>query len=302
MSSSVNSWFNTTHSMPEDFRLSYASLCRKDPDLAERFMNYELEVYICKGTKAEQMEWFRTINIAGEKLEEQELRNANYVSKWLTDAKRHFSKANCQSTAKCPAEAIGAAYTNKDANRQGILEQVITWKIGSKEDADICQYMEEHVNDEDASDLWNYFVNVIDWIKEVFPGTYDKGMQTVDWGKLYNGYHEEDFDSEEISNEFDRLIEFKASKELDVSIAKIVEYCITKDEKLLKHRKFNEAQKTTLYNRQKGICPICGQHKLKADMEAHHKVPWYNGGITELENGVMICKECHKKGHAEFNL
>jgi len=274
------------------------TITRIDPELAEKFLNYELEVYICKGTKAEQMEWFRTINIAGEELYPQELRNASYVSKWLTDAKRYFSKANASSTAKCPAERLGGQYTNKNANRQEILAQVISWRIGSSEDADICQYMEDHINDEDASDLWNYFNDVINWINEIFPGVYDKGMASVNWGNLYNNYHDEDLDPDEICAKFDELIEFKASKELDVSVAKIVEYCITRDEKLLKHRQFSEAQRSTLYNRQKGICPDCGEHYLKADMEAHHLIPWYNNGITDLSNGVMLCKACHKQRHA----
>lgn len=270
---------------------------RIDPDMAERFMNYELEVYICKGTKAEQMEWFRTINIAGEELYPQELRNASYVSKWLTDAKRYFSKANGSTVAKCPAERIGGQYTNKNANRQEILAQVIGWKVGSTEDADICQYMEDHINDPDASDLWNYFNDVINWINEVFPGTYDKGMASVNWGYLYNNFSDADLDPDEISAKFDELIDFKASKELDVSVAKIVEYCITRNENLLKHRQFSEAQRTALYNRQKGICPDCGKHYLKADMHAHHIVPWYNGGMTDLSNGVMLCKNCHTQRH-----
>ena len=284
-------WFN-------EGKASYIhTIQRNNPDLAEDFLNYELEVYICKGTKAEQMEWFRTINIAGEELYPQELRNASYVSKWLTDAKRYFSKANGSTAAKCPAERIGGQYTNKNANRQEILAQVIGWKVGSTEDADICQYMEDHINDPDASDLWNYFNDVINWINEVFPGTYDKGMASVNWGYLYNNFADEDLDPDEISTKFDELIDFKASKELDVSVAKIVEYCITRDEKLLKHRQFSEAQRTALYNRQKGICPDCGQHYLKADMHAHHVVPWYNGGMTDLSNGVMLCKGCHTQRH-----
>ena len=270
---------------------------RIDPDMYERFMNYELEVYICRGAKAERMEWFRTINIAGEELYPQELRNANYVSPWLTDAKRYFSKANASSTAKCPAERVGGQYTNKNANRQEILAQVISWFISSTEDADICQYMEDHINDPDASELWNYFNNIIDWINEIFPGVYDKGMASVNWGALYNQYGEDDLDPDDICAKFDELIEFKASKELDISVAKIVEYCITRDEKLLKHRQFSEPQRSTLYNRQKGICPDCGQHFLKADMHAHHIVPWYNGGLTEISNGVMLCKECHTQRH-----
>ena len=271
---------------------------RIDPDMYERFMNYELEVYICRGAKSERMEWFRTINIAGEELYPQELRNANYVSKWLTDAKRYFSKANGSSTAKCPAERLGGQYTNKNANRQEILAQVISWRIGSAEDADICQYMEDHIHDEDASDLWNYFNDVINWINEIFPGVYEKGMASVNWGTLYNQYGEDDLDPDDICTKLNELIEFKGTKELDVSTAKIVEYCITRDDKLLKHRQFSEAQRSTLYNRQKGICPDCGQHYLKADMHAHHIVPWYNGGITDLTNGVMLCKNCHTNRHA----
>lgn len=284
-------WFNNN-------RESYIhTIERMNPEMAEAFYNYELEVYICKGTKAERMEWFRTINIAGEELYEQELRNANYVGPWLTDAKRHFSKASPASTAKCPAERVGDKYTSKNANRQEILEQVISWIVDSNEDEDICQYMEDHVNDKDASELWTYFNNVIDWVTEVFPGVYDKGMKSVNWGKLYNHYSDEDLDPDEISAKFDELIEFKASKELDVSVAKICEYCITRDEKLLKHRQFSEPQRSTLYKRQNGICPDCGQHFIKSEMHAHHIVPWYNGGITDLTNGVMLCKECHAQRH-----
>lgn len=286
-------WFNNNG------RSNISTIWRIDPDMAERFMNYELEIYICKGTKAEQMEWFRTINIAGEELYPQELRNANYVSRWLTDAKRHFSKASPNSTASCPAERVGGQYTNKNANRQEILAQVISWRINSSEDSDICQYMEDHVCDLDASDLWDYFNNVINWIKEIFPGVCDKGMASVNWGILYNHYHDEALDPDEICTKFYELIGFKAAKELDVSVAKIVEYCITRDEKLLKHRQFSEAQRSTLYNRQKGICPDCDQHFLKADMHAHHIIPWYNNGLTELNNGVMLCKNCHTMRHAK---
>lgn len=270
---------------------------RIDPDMAERFMNYELEVYICKGTKAEQMEWFRTINIAGEELYPQELRNASYVSKWLTDAKKYFSKANSSSTAKCPAERIGGQYTNKNANRQEILAQVISWHVGSVEDADICQYMEDHIHDENALELWNYFNDVINWINEIFPGVYDKGMASVNWGALYNQYGDNDLDPDDICAKFEELIEFKATNELNASVAKITEYCITRDEKLLKPRQFSDAQRSTLYNRQKGICPDCGEHFVKAEMHAHHIVPWYNGGITDLSNGVMLCKNCHTQRH-----
>lgn len=95
------------------------------------------------------------------------------------------------------------------------------------------------------------FNDVINWINEIFPGVYDKGMASVSWGTLYNNHHDDDLDPDEICAKFNELLDFKASKELDVSVAKIVEYCITRDEKLLKHRQFNEAQRSTLYNRQR---------------------------------------------------
>lgn len=282
-------WFNGN-------KKNYISTIKRiNPDLYERFMNYELEIYICTGTKAERMEWFRTINIAGEELSPQELRNANYVSAWLTDAKRYFSKAS--PNAKCPAEQVGGQYTSKNANRQEILAQVIGWIINDDSDEAICQYMEGHINDADASELWNYFNDVISWIESLFPGVYDKGMASVNWGRLYNEYHEQEFNSDDIGAELEKLIDFKASKELTSSMAKIIEYCITHDWTLLSHREFNDVQRTALYNRQKHICPDCGKTFLKSDMEAHHIVSWYNGGLTEMDNGVMLCKDCHNKRH-----
>ena len=279
----------------ENKKTYFHTLKRINPDLLEDFLNYELEVYICKGTKAEQLEWFRTINIAGEKLYPQELRNASYVSAWLTDAKKYFSKANKGS--KCPAERIGEVYTNKNANRQELLEQVLSWIVGSDDDVDICQYMEEHMLDESAKELWDYFNNVVEWIKEIFPGNEHKGMKTVNWGRLYNEYKDIDFDADEIDEIFNELIAAKAAKELDISVAKIIEYCITQEDTLLKHRDFNDAQRTALYNSQKGICPDCGKHFLKSEMHSHHITSWKNGGLTELSNGVMLCTSCHEKRH-----
>lgn len=282
-------WFNNG-------RKTYIhTLQRVDPDRYERFMNYELEVYICSGSKTERMEWFRTINIAGAELSPQELRNTNYTSAWLTDAKRYFSKAS--PNAKCPAEHVGGGYTNKNANRQEILEQVIGWYVNSDTDEAICQYMEDCMTAPDATELWNYFNNVISWAKSLFPGVYDKGMASVNWGRLYNEYHDKDFNAEELCTELEKLIDFKASKELTSSMAKIIEYCITRDWTLLSHREFTDIQRTALYNRQNHICPDCGEHFLKNDMEAHHIVSWYNGGVTEMSNGVMLCKACHNKRH-----
>ena len=279
-------------------KLYYSSLERMYEERFKAFNDYKLEVYICKGTKEEQLEWFKIINIAGEQLFPQELRNASYVSKWLTDAKHYFSRTNDSSTAKCPAELVGGNYTNKKAIRQDILAQVISWHAGCDfdDDAGICNYMEQHINDEDASELWNYFNTVINWIKEIFPAI-DKKLDTVNWGALYAKYHDQEFDPEDMCNTFNKLVESKALKVLNISTAKMVEYCFSRDESLLTLRGFNDTQRLAMYNKQQGICPDCGGHFKMNKMHAHHIVSWENGGTTELENGVMLCENCHKQRH-----
>ena len=61
----------------------------------QTILDYELTVYVCEGTEAEKLEWFKRINIAGEVLTPQELLNATYTGPWLADAKNYFSKRNC---------------------------------------------------------------------------------------------------------------------------------------------------------------------------------------------------------------
>lgn len=36
-------------------------------DIRDKILGYELMVYVCEGTESEKLEWFRIINIAGEK-------------------------------------------------------------------------------------------------------------------------------------------------------------------------------------------------------------------------------------------
>lgn len=265
-----------------------------DPDLAEALLDYEIEVYLCRGTKRERLDWFNRINIAGEELTAQEIRNANHTSVWLTDAKRYFSRASKNGT--CPAEALFKKYSKKDANRQELLEQVIYWRVNDKSDEAICAYMEQHMNDADASDLWNYFNEVVAWTKANFE-YYDDGFKTVEWGWLYNKYKDMELDPNEIVEMLKELFSAKALKELTCTKAAIVEYCITKNEQLLTHRKFADNERKLLYRKQNGICPDCGQHFDISDMHAHHIISWRQGGITEPANGVMLCAECHHHRH-----
>lgn len=297
LSNFETSWFSDDGSKRN---YAFVNLRHQYPELIERFLDYELEVYICRGSKEEQMAWFRTINLGSEKLYPQELRNAYYTGKWLYDAKKYFSRANSSSTAKTPAELIcgdGKKYSNKNPNRQELLEQVISWYIDSKEDADICEYMAQHQFDNDASEIINYWNNVINWVKAMFDNDYSSSMASINWGTLYNKYYSDDFDTEEVAKLFHEYKQYKDEGELDVSISKIVEFTISKDEKLLKPRAFTPAMRNVLYNRQKGYCGECGKHFELKDMQAHHIIPYYNGGKTILENGVLLCKECHKQKH-----
>ena len=130
-----------------------------EEDEKEKILDYELTVYVCEGTDSEKLEWFKTINIAGEELTDQELRNAVYHGSWVTDAKRYFSKTGC------PAYQIGSDYMNGTPIRQDYLETVIKWISENK----IEDYMGKNQHEENAQDLWVYFTNIIEWIKSVFP-------------------------------------------------------------------------------------------------------------------------------------
>lgn len=125
----------------------------------EQILDYKLMVYFCEGNDREKLDWFRTINIAGEKLTDQELRNAIYTGTWLTDAKRYFSKTGC------PAYGIGSEYLTGSPIRQDYLEMAISWLNNDN----IEQYMSEHQHEPNAFELWSYFQSVITWVSTVFP-------------------------------------------------------------------------------------------------------------------------------------
>jgi len=140
----------------------------------ERILNYELQVYICEGTDEEQLKWFNIINIAGEKLTEQEIRNAVYSGPWVTQAKRRFSKTGCV------AYKIASDYMSGSPIRQDYFEKALKW-IGDAQDKTVEQYMAEHQHDTDADQLWQYFQDVIHWTEKLFGRKYKKEMKSVDW-------------------------------------------------------------------------------------------------------------------------
>ncbi|MDC0139379.1 DUF262 domain-containing protein [Hyphomicrobiales bacterium] len=247
----------------------------------EQILNYELMVYLCSGTDSEKLEWFKTINIAGEELTDQELRNAVYHGSWVSDAKRHFSKNNC------PAYGIGSTYLSGSVIRQDFLETAIKW---ISENGGIETYMSKNQNEPNANDIWFYFQSVINWIKAVFPN-YRREMKGIDWGFLYNEFKDQKLDTGKLEEKIARLMEDE-----DVGSKKgIYSYLLTGKEKHLNIRAFNPKQKRESYEKQKGICKVCNEHFEIEEMEADHITPWHEGGKTSSENCQMLCKEDNRR-------
>ncbi|MCR9262525.1 MAG: DUF262 domain-containing protein [Flavobacteriaceae bacterium] len=264
-----------------DFAYMFKYFHNLQEDEREQILNYKLMVYLCSGTDSEKLEWFKTINIAGEKLTDQELRNAVYSGSWVTDAKRYFSKNGC------PAYQIGGDYLNGTANRQDYLETAIKWI--SKGNIEV--YMSKHQHDPNASALWRYFQDVISWVSTTFTKKRSKFMKGVDWGTLYNQYKDVVFDTKKIEAEIAKLI---ADDEVQKKKG-IYPYVLTRDEKHLGIRVFSDSMKQKVYEKQEGICVECKGHFDISFMEGDHITPWHEGGKTIEENCQMLCKDCNRR-------
>ena len=253
--------------------------------IKERVLNYKLMVYICKGTDVEKLEWFKVINIAGEKLNDQELRNAVYTGQWLADAKQFFSKRNCI------AYKLGEKYLTGSPIRQEYLESVLYW-ISSAIGMTIEELMARHQGDASATPLKDYYRGMINWIEQTFPN-YRKLMRGIEWGLLFNDYGFKTYDPEELEQQISELL-------LDEDVTRqkgIYEYVLSGKmrEKALSIRQFSENDRRRMYERQQSICPLCEKEvkgaKLElSEMHADHKIPWSRGGHTTLENGWLLCR------------
>ena len=249
-------------------------------DKQQAIMDYELTVYVCSGTDSEKLDWFRIINIAGEELTDQELRNAVWSGPWVTDAKRWFSRNGC------PAQKLGGNYLKGNMIRQDYLETAIRWISGG----DIDGYMGGHQNDGDAKDLWAHFEKVIKWVQKVFP-EYRSAMKQVDWGPLHDEHKNDVLDPEILESHVAQLV---ADDDVQ-SQPGIYRYVLAGDERHLNLRAFTKNQKQRVYERQGGECPLCGDTFDISQMEADHITPWSEGGKTVEENCQMLCKEDNRR-------
>lgn len=272
-----------------DFAFDFKYFHNLTTDEREKVLAYKLMIYICEGSDSEKLSWFKTINIAGEKLTEQELRNAVYAGPWLSDAKKYFSKTGC------PAYGMGCRYLNGSPIRQDYLERVIDWH--SKGNIEI--YMAKHQNDANASELWQYFQRVINWVNMLFP-KYRKEMKGVPWGELFNKYGDKYYDPTILELEVSRLMQDSDVKKKQG----IYSYIFDHDEHHLDIRAFDDNTKREVYERQGGHCanPDCPRHDHIFDiseMEADHITPWRDGGRTIAENCQMLCRECNRRKGAK---
>ena len=249
-------------------------------DRQEQILNYELMVYFCTGTESEKLERFKTINIAGVELTNQELRNAVYTWPWLADAKLKFSKSNC------PAFLLAKNYVNGSPIRQDFLEKAIAWISDDK----IEHYMSQNQHEPNANQLWLYFKSVIDWVEVIFPH-YRKEMKGIERWALYHQFKDQKFDSAKLEEEIKRLM-----MDEDVQSKKgIYEYLLTKDERTLNIRAFSPNMKREAYEKQEGICVLCKEHFALEAMEADHITPRSEWGKTDTENLQMLCRDCNRR-------
>lgn len=250
----------------------------------EQILSYPLMIYICEGTDREKLDWFKIINIAGEQLTPQELRNAVYTGAWLSEAKKYFSKA------QCPAYQIAGDYLSGSAIRQSYLETAVKW-IAARDGREIEDYMSQHQHDTNCNELWLYFQSVISWVKATFPNFRKKLMQGQEWGIFYNKYGAGSFDPKALEARIAELLDDE-----DVTRQKgIYEYLLDGDERHLSIRAFSPKMVQTAYARQKGVCKKCKKHFALEQMQADHITPWSKGGKTVAENCQMLCADCNRR-------
>lgn len=267
-----------------DYSIDHMGIDNLTQTERQQILDYPLMIYICEGTDKEKLDWFKIINIAGEPLTSQELRNAIYTGEWLTEAKKYFSKTGC------PAYAIAGNYLNGSAIRQNYLETAIRW-LSSRDGKEIEDYMAKHQHDTNCNELWLYFQTVINWVKVTFPVYRNKEMKGLEWGIFFNKYGTGKHDPKQLES---RIVDLMDNEDV-TKHSGIYEYLLDGDERHLNIRAFTSKMARMVYERQKGICPKCKKHFDIEDMQADHITPWSKGGKTTPENCQMLCVDCNRR-------
>ena len=259
----------------------------------EQILNTKLLIYICKGDEPEIKDWFRTINIAGVPLKQQEILNAVYSGPFVTKAREEFSNSQNANVQKW------SAYIAGDLKRQDYLERALEWVSGGA----IENYMSKHRHDKNITELKQHFETVIDWVSTVFTDV-ESEMKGLEWNRLYHKYHTQSYDPKKVAAAMSRLYgdEFVKSRK------GVFEYILggEVDARLLELRVFEESTKKAVYEQQTVVakadgisnCPLCALghdvNKTKIwslkEMDADHVSSWSKGGATDIKNCQMLCQ------------
>ena len=262
-------------------------------DLREKILKTELLVYECEGTESEIKEWFKTINITGLPLEEQEILNAVYCGSFVTLAKEVFSNSQNANVNKW------AAFLRGNVKPQAYLHTALDWVSRGN----ISGYMSLHRNDDNIREMQTYFDSVIDWASGVFTNI-EKEMCGLPWGELYEKYHKQPYDPTAVAAKQRELYEDYYVKNKKGIYEYILSGCT--DTKLLEVRCFDEPTKKSVYAHQtaqaqaQGVsnCLLCamsnGANRTKiwklSEMDADHVTAWSKGGATDINNCQMLCQ------------
>lgn len=272
----------------------FTSLPQDQQDL---ILNTPLLIYICKGTEDEIKEWFKTINIVGVPLTDQELRNAVYSGPFVTAAKEQLSNSSDTRQNKW------GVYVKRAPDRQEVLETALKW-VSSSQGVTIDSYMAKHRHDATADELVTYFEEVIDWASKRFPGDIYTEMRGLPWNKYFREYGKDSYDPDNAKKRVSELMEDPYVRRKN----KIFEFILggEQDTQILGIRFFERRDKEKAYKEQtakakaQGIsnCSVCANvdnsNKSKiwaiGQMEADHVTAWSKGGATTIDNCEMLCK------------
>lgn len=272
------------------FSFDFKNFFNQPADIRKKILDYKLTIYVCEGEESEKLEWFKTINIAGKPLNEQEIRNAVYAGPFVSDAKKHFSKTNCV------AYRLGKDLVNGSPIRQDFFRKALEWmadhetRNGNPQSA--VGYMSLHQHDINAMPLWTYFQSVLRWAMDTFNmKKFKKIMKGLDWAKFYDEYHEKVLDIKAMEKQ---IIDLIGDDEIQKQQG-IIPYVLTGDEHYLDLRVFPDKIKLAVWEKQNHKCAICGKEFDYQFMEGDHISPWRDGGRTEVNNCQMLCRECNRR-------
>ena len=261
-------------------------------DKKAKIWETKLLIYECEGEESEIKNWFKTINIAGIPLRNQELLNAVYSGPFVTLAREEFSNRQNANVQKW------SAYISGSANRQDFLERALEWVSSGN----IEGYMTSHRKEKNITELKKYFNSVIDWVSSVFTEV-EGEMRGLEWGRLYEEYNKKAYNPVKVSAEVHKLYGDPYIR----NRKGIFEYILgdSKNTKLLDVRVFEDTIKKSVYASQtktakaedKSNCSDCAmghdanKSKIWAlnEMEADHVKAWTKGGETDAKNCEMLC-------------